>query len=219
LLYPIAGLRKAQGYHRTDTHLDVAGQVAVVEELLTPLLPESDLAAYRRTVTERQSPPKPYVGDLGVKFDPPISELTPKLNPDKTYILSGNGMQGGNDGLMLIARNSTAPRNERVLLFADSYFRQLIVHLSLTFQDVVFCRTRFFHTEMLNAVRPSFVFCGLAERYLSRVTLDQERPHFLSYPYLLGRPTNPDTNFQELFADNIDAKALAQNTQISSRPQ
>jgi len=50
---------------------------------------------------------------------------------------------------------------------------------------------------------------GLAERYFATTRPDAERPHFLAYPLMLGRATNPDAAFPALWTQLVDAARLA----------
>lgn len=52
----------------------------------------------------------------------------------------------------------------------------------------------------------------MAERYLSRVFPDADRPHFLSYPLIKGRGVEADPAFAELWQRHVDSRRLAMPT-------
>lgn len=45
-------------------------------------------------------------------------------------------------------------------------------------------RTPFLHPEVIDAMKPDIVLTECAERYLSWVRLDEDRPFFFLYPFL-----------------------------------
>ena len=76
--------------------------------------------------------------------------------------------------------------NKIVLIFGDSFFRMMLIHLSAIFSRVICLRTRFLHPEMVTLIRPDVIFTGNAERYLSYVSPDTEAQAFALYPHLRG---------------------------------
>ncbi|QDH71032.1 hypothetical protein [Marilutibacter alkalisoli] len=185
-------------FPKTDTHYSVEGNHACARRIASPLfgerLDQFDAIVSRNTVRKNN-----FCGDLGRKFDPPIIESATALRRFPGFSMESNGMQSGNDGLMMIASNADAISDKRVLLFADSYFRALIPYLAFFFSHVVFCRTRFFHYELVQAIAPDAIFTGMAERYLSSCESDDRRPHFLSYPLSKGRVLQPSDGFGAAF--------------------
>lgn len=85
----------------------------------------------------------------------------------------------------------------------------LLPELSRDWRQIVFCRTQFFHAEMVAAVAPDDILTGLAERYFASTRPDAERPHFLAYPLMLGRAMAPDPDFPALWDQLIDRRRLA----------
>ncbi|ODT60532.1 MULTISPECIES: hypothetical protein [Paracoccus] len=102
-----------------------------------------------------------------------------------------------------------ADNDRTLLIFGDSFFRMLLPDLSRYWRRIVFCRTQFFHAEMVAAVAPDDILVGLAERYFASTRPDAERPHFLAYPLMLGRAMAPDPDFPALWDQLIDRRRLA----------
>lgn len=199
--YPLTCLDGIQTHFtRTDTHYATLGAIAVTEHLLTRDLPdqvEHFTAQTEELLTEKSG----FQGDLGRKFSPPRSESTRVLDPSRTprAVSVSNGVETGNDGLLILRKAPKAATDKTLLIFGDSFFRQLLPLLSLVFAKIVFCRTRFFHAELVPAIAPDVIWTGQAERYLARCQPDTDRPHFLSYPLVRGKTLSPDPKFPQLW--------------------
>ena len=100
---------------------------------------------------------------------------------------------------MILAENPEALHDVKLLIFGDSFFRQLIPHLGYFFKNIIFLRTRYFHSDIVKSVSPSIVFSGLAERYLSRCYSDEYANNFFAYPYLKARSIDPSEQFSKMF--------------------
>jgi hypothetical protein len=98
--------------------------------------------------------------------------------------------------------------DKTLLIFGDSFFRVMLNQLAWGFRRVVFCRSAYFHSELVDAVKPDVIFGGAAERYLADVAPDDVRPHFLAYTLLAGRKMAPEPGFAELFAKFFDQASL-----------
>lgn len=132
LLYPVEAIGDG-GYYLTDTHLNPAGVIAVALALaqsgLSVVCPP--IEQFRTALDAQVSPPRLYCGDLGRKFDPPVEEQARVFSRSATTELATNGLAAGNDGMLVIARNDAAMTSAKLLIFGDSFFRQLIAPLSL----------------------------------------------------------------------------------------
>ena len=137
-------------------------------------------------------------GDLALHFDPARTETFELLAGRWRVLALGNGLSAGNDGILDILISRDAVFSKRLLVFGDSFLRQMLTMLSRFFAEIVFCRTRFFHTEMMELLRPDVVLTGNVERYLSSVPSDRERPFFLNYPGLMQRSLQPNKLFWEI---------------------
>ncbi|WP_386260645.1 methyltransferase domain-containing protein [Sulfitobacter aestuariivivens] len=161
-----------------------------------------------------------FSGDLGRKFTPPVTEPRERLRGAvMRKRIGSNGMKGGNNGILILLESPDALTDKTLLIFGDSFFRQLLHHLCFFYRRVIFCRTRFFHYEMVDAFQPDHIFCGVAERYLSDVLPDDERPHFLAYPLVLGRAIEPDPLFPALWQKFVAPGSLTHAPQSDAVPQ
>ncbi|MEQ8291987.1 MAG: hypothetical protein RIA08_07265 [Roseovarius sp.] len=179
ILYPVEALRaEPRAISRTDTHYAAPGVLGMTEALLADMFPdeiERGMSMLRALLTETPA----FFGDLGRKFSDPVGESQLVMKGQAVPItMASNGLKG-NDGLMFLVSSPQALSDKTVLVFGDSFFRQLLQTLPVFYQHVVFCRSRYFHYEMVKAVKPDDIFCGLAERYLSHCRADTKRPHFL----------------------------------------
>jgi hypothetical protein len=133
-----------------------------------------------------------FYGDLGRKLEPPRGEevLWPRKAASVTR--EENGLVHDydkpiNDGRMVVSLNPESVSDETLLIFGDSYLFNALAYVELAFRRVVFCRTRFFHREMMVMVQPDVIVCQAAERYTRLVSRDAKAPPFLILPYVLGR--------------------------------
>jgi hypothetical protein len=138
-----------------------------------------------------------WAGDLGSRFTPPLSEKRHLLRKTWPHRWFHNDLKGGNNGIVDILFGTRAVYQKRLLVFGDSFSRDLCSLLSYFFQEVVFLRTPFFHDEMFNQIKPDLVLTSNVERYLSFCESDERRPPFLLYPHLGGIEYTPDKPFAE----------------------
>lgn len=207
--YPLLQLNeKTAAFSLTDTHYAALGNLAVTRSIVADLFPGSAEAGFA-TIEGRICKKTQVCGDLGRKFDPPYIEDTLGMNGRPVPVtMASNGVKGGNDGICVLVSSPEALSDKTLLIYGDSFFRQILPMLAVFYRRIIFCRTRFFHYEMIEGFKPDHVFCGLAERYLSGCLPDSARPNFLSYPFLLGRPTAPDPDFPALWKDFVEREAL-----------
>lgn len=200
-------IQDRRDFQQTDTHLSASGMCKAVLAMAQSLdLPGQDAfaAAAQATWTEEAA----HCGDLGVKFDPPVTGHARMPQQLVAHRRGFNGIAAGNDGMMDLIASPHASSDKTLLIFGDSFFRQNLVYLSFFFRRIVYLRSRYFHAEMIAAVRPDAIFCGMAERYLSQAQPDAERPHFLSYPLVQGRGMEPSALFAALWSEMIDTRQL-----------
>jgi hypothetical protein len=122
-------------------------------------------------------------GDLGSKLTPAVSSL--ELSMRYTWAaehLSNNYL--GNNGIADIWTSQIALFNKRIIVFGDSFLRAMGPILSFFFKEILFLRTPYFHTEMVEQMQPDYILTGNVERYLTNVLSDQDRPPFFLFPYL-----------------------------------
>lgn len=199
-------------YKATDTHLSTIGMVSATMQIAQALdlqSPEKLQYGFREKYISHMVDEVDFIGDLGGKFSPPIPEKIQIIKGANRGIQVTNGMGGGNDGIIDLVYNETAVTGKTALIFGDSFFRQILVPLSYFFRNIICVRTLYFHYECISAIRPDVILAGCAERYLSRVYPDSDRPHFLSYPLVGGRPTAPSQRFVDYWNRMVDSRALS----------
>ena len=193
---------------RTDTHYSPLGNLYLGAEVAASMLRIRDEDETSR-LRDLSSEVKGYVGDLGVQCSPHVSEVRLRPPQPRGIISASNGLQGGNHGIIQLVTSPNSKSERKLLIFGDSFFRSMLPELARYWRSIVFFRTPFFHYEMVGAIAPDDILCGIAERYFPSARPDTERPHFLSYPLILGRGTAPELGFGELWNEIIDQSALA----------
>lgn len=191
-LYPVDELRRQPGsYSRTDTHWSVEGTIIIAELLATtfgipgPVVREG-CAALRGALVRSE---EMVAGDLGVKLDPPHLEPKEHLElPWKVHTFS-NGVRGGNDGRIIATVSESPLASGRLVIFGDSFLALGQAALTAFFKEILFCRTRYYHEEIVRSARPDFVVSENVERYLSAVASDADAVPMLLMAQMLGRDT------------------------------
>ncbi|NUB46520.1 hypothetical protein GEU84_019175 [Fertoebacter nigrum] len=207
VIYPLAAVDGQDAcFLRTDTHYSDTGAIAITHAILQRLdLPAAD--AYRAEAMAALTEGKAQAGDLGRKFDPPRKEKIRELPPLKPVTIRTNGLQR-NNGVLSLVDSPEAETDQTLLIFGDSFFRQLLPQLAWRFRRIVFCRSAFFHYELVRAVGPQVIMAGAAERYLAACLPDAARPHFLAIPLIGNRKMQPQDGFAELFQTFFDQSKL-----------
>lgn len=198
VIYPINELKElGNAYLPLDTHLSDFGSLKVLELLLKSVgINATDTVKHISSCINKK---QKWAGDLGGKLTPKMYQEGMILNPDWRYE-QFKSPGGFNDGMVDIIISPDALLNETILLFGDSFFRMMLKHFSAIFKKVICLRTRFYHKEMIELVKPGYIFTGNAERYLSNVTSDKEAHAFSLYSYLRNEaPAERDNNFIRAF--------------------
>lgn len=196
--YPVEELRAAQGpgrsYYRTDTHWAPAGLVVVAGLIAKGAgrSPEAVEAARQAMVAAMVEGEDVFYGDLGRKIEPKIGETRHILKCAHPVKTTENGLghdylRPVNDGRMIITESGCPQAEGRLLIFGDSYLHHALPYLTYVFKTIVFCRTRFYHTEMVGMTEPDMIVTQAADRYLGTVASDADAPPFHMIPFLLGR--------------------------------
>lgn len=190
----------AQVFLKTDTHLTDAGSIAVSRSILEKL-DRCSHEEFGDELLKSVSGIEEYVGDLGSKLTPRLVErkVTFKGNPEQFWIQ--NGIVGGNNGIVDIRFTKHPKSRERLVFFGDSFGRELCRFLSLYFSQSIFLRTPYFHTDIIDAIRPTIIISQNVERYLDYCNSDENRPLFYMYPYMSNIEYAPS----QLFAEALSA--------------
>ena len=85
----------------------------------------------------------------------------------------------GNTDEVVIVTGFYESNKKRLLIFGDSFFKDLIPFLQYYFSDIMYVRSQFIHKELVRSFSPDVVFTGNAERYLSNVKSDDEARNFV----------------------------------------
>lgn len=199
MIDPVAEMRaenRGRTYYRTDTHWAPHGKIVAARLIAQAVgvgpVDEAEAAA----LAALHPAPDLFCGDLGRKLDPAQSENTFVLRPSHGVRMFENGLPHDyarpvNDGRLVLMESEAPTARGTLLIFGDSYLHQSMSALSFFFKRVIFCRTRWFHEEMVLMARPDYVVTQQAERYLSSVSSDFEAPPFLLLAQMLGRTPSP----------------------------
>lgn len=211
VVYPRDELR-ARGpevFQRTDTHLSPLGTLIVAREAVTRLL-GAEWGARIEALQSRLTVIRDRVGDLGRKVEPPEQERLPYLEGQRSWkrYYNDDQLQGGNSSLVEVLIAPDAPDSRRIVLFGDSFMRDMIAPLAFLFREIVFLRTPYLHAEMVGQLRPHLLITGNVERYLSHVLPDEDRASFFLMN-ALGRGTPEQRNFAGAFSALLGAGTAA----------
>lgn len=176
-----SGARQVPLYRRTDSHWTFEGCLVAYAAICRHfgVEPRSDIAARRIGSSAT------FAGDLGTKFDPPITETAETcLFESAARRVHANAMllafeaEGrGYDahiGAHAVFRNEAAPDPRRLVVFGDSYAHHtahphtgtLTPMLADTFREVHFLWSTSIDWTYLARVRPDFVLSEIAERFM-----------------------------------------------------
>lgn len=194
ILYPADHLAsiKHPAYLKLDTHLSDHGSLKVFALILERLginLPEIVQYIGTRITTNKAT-----CGDLGIKFNPPLKQVSTHLNPDWAY-KNHCSQSGYNNGQVDIYTAHSAPIAGRILIFGDSFFRLMLPFFSKVFQETIFLRSPFLHREMIEFIKPNYVLTGNSERYLANVTSDSDASPFFLYSLFNSNGNKEDRSF------------------------
>ena len=183
-----------RSYYKTDTHWTAAGMMLATQRIAEVAgFSEVDIFALKQKMYEQTRPLTTlFYGDLGRKLDPQRGEEVSWPRRAGSVATEENGLihdyeNPVNDGRMVLSQNPESCSDKCILIFGDSYLFNALPFIELAFRKVAFCRTRFFHREMVSMVQPDVIICQAAERYTRIVSQDAKAPPFLLLPYVLGR--------------------------------
>ncbi|MFS2319211.1 hypothetical protein RMQ97_14840 [Maricaulis sp. D1M11] len=187
--------RFGRSYYKTDTHWTVAGMMLATERIAKQAsFSKEELDQLEIRMKDICKPLGDiFYGDLGRKLDPQQGEdvdwprLAPSIRVAENGITHDYSGTAVNDGRLVCLRNEESVSDKKLLIFGDSYLFNALRLLALAFRDVLFCRTRFFHRELVVMNSPDIVVSQAAERYTRVVSQDSKAPPFLLLPFVLGR--------------------------------
>jgi hypothetical protein len=177
--------------YRVDTHYRPSGTWLMLKRVLDKAVGVEANQLLENEAHLKLKSQKEWSGDLGSKLSPPQTETWEQITIPKTVRRYSNNLAGGNNGIIdlyfnleYIKRSESRLGLGRVLVIGDSYGRDIARTLSLMSSEVLFIRSPYMHIEVVDAMKPDLVISENAERYLSAVGCDEDRPVFFLFPFL-----------------------------------
>ncbi len=186
-------------YLQTDTHASDRGIIAVTAAVVERLTGLSQTEARERLLGMAWHEDQ-RTGDMGGRFDPALSETRQWIQRSWINKWLHNNVIGGNNGIVDLLFNRDAVYPKRLLVFGDSFARDLSGFFCYFFKEVVFLRTPYFHDDIFDQIQPDYVVTENVERYLSFCYPDNLRPSFFTYPYLDNHQYAPSQEFAQAFS-------------------
>ena len=187
LIYPLRELQKdfRRYCYRVDTHFTPFGAGVLCASLLDSLDEQKALTALGAHLNQAGKRHAGWEGDLGWRFTPTRSEDKLQLVKPQPVQRHSNHLASGNNGIMdLYVNQSSDPLPlGRVMLFGDSFGRDMAAILSVVARSVMYLRTPFLHLDLVDSARPDLVITQGAERYLPSTLCDSKRENFLLMPF------------------------------------
>jgi hypothetical protein len=201
VLYPQRLLQHTAepAFMRTDTHNTEYGNILTAAAIVGRLMRQDQSKNIRKLLAAEWLESE-RVGDLGGRFEPQIGERRKTIRKEWRHHWVHNGLTGGNNGIVDIFFCPESVYPERVLIFGDSFGRDLASILFFFFREVVFLRTPYFHRDIFDQVKPDILITQNVERYLDFCNSDEARPSFFMYPHLSQVGYAPEKSFAEAFS-------------------
>lgn len=168
IFYPIEELKtidyQYSTFHKYNTHNSDIGYLEIINKLLDSISIES-IPLEKFSLVEKE-----VGGDLMNMIKDSMKHKEQFLNYQGSfhYSIGNRTFLPGNTNDVQIMHNPGALSNKRLLIFGDSFFK-----------DILFIRSTFFHQDVVESFVPDVIFTGNAERYLSHVESDKEAGDFL----------------------------------------
>ena len=194
-------------FFKTDTHLSFDGKVKTSMEILSYFF-NFDSVEIEKKFNSFRGGEKEMLGDLGGKLDPKIYEK--RYDIITKFLKRFNNQVGANDGLVIVCLNKDMLRNKehkKLLIFGDSFCERTLPLLSYFYSEVLFCRSRYFHKEIVEMFEPDHLITESAERYFSSVRLDEEAPRFNLVYGLKGAKYSESTDFYRAYNAVLNPKS------------
>ena len=163
--YPVDLLRASPRatFFKTDTHWTPHGAFLVYRHLIESLAP--DIALDRIEGSDIVWRERPFVGDIGVRFDPERGELASFPDPGLTYSLV---FQNHNFGRGAVHIYENARRDlPHCVLFRDSFANALIPFLMGSFSRIVAVSSLSCYFDLLEKEKPDVVLFLIVERFVA----------------------------------------------------
>lgn len=166
-LYPLQALRDGRAvrptFFKTDTHWSSYGAFLAYRALVDSLASDLPLASPRETdLTWRE---QPYVGDLGVRFDPEEGERAVFAVPPAPFRLVFQNNSFGRGAVHVY--EGDRPDLPRCVLFRDSFANAMIPFLMQSFSRLVAVSSLSCHADLLDHEKPDVVLFAVIERFVA----------------------------------------------------
>ena len=168
LLYPLDALVEAKTRNlvcaMSDSHFNFFGAFIVYRELIKKIR-DIDSSIFMLDFDDVTFGASPAVGDLGVKFSPPIEGMTvySNIRDKKAKITFENNIN--NRGRVTIFENDDKSLPTAVI-FRDSYGSYFTQYLAESFSKLVVIASPLMEKEIIETMKPDFIISELAERFL-----------------------------------------------------
>lgn len=186
----------AKYYYKTDTRLNVYGVLETVKAIIGN---EHDFESVLSAIEASYEVKVGFTGDLGMRYQEACYEAIVSLGAPSTTVREHNGVDPGKDGIMDIVLNSDALYDEKVLIFGDTFFRSLLNVLAYFFKEIIYCRTPYVHTDMINLLKVDRMYSGITERGLFNVKGDGEAGDFFTLLQKQQTSISSDEHFMIAF--------------------
>ncbi|MBZ9655492.1 alginate O-acetyltransferase AlgX-related protein [Phyllobacterium lublinensis] len=168
IIYPLDEIREGKKhgltYPKTDTHWSGFGAYigylalcnAMSDSGIEPLRVEGSRLGFQEV---------PYVGDLGIKFEPPVSAptLSARIENPAGKLAFDNRIPNRGRIRVFVNKDATLPR---CVMFGDSFGGNLLPFLKESFSTLVYVYGKTFDRELIEAYRPDVVLSEFVERFL-----------------------------------------------------
>ncbi|ATU94691.1 alginate O-acetyltransferase AlgX-related protein [Phyllobacterium zundukense] len=168
IIYPLDAIRagKAEGlvYPKTDTHWSGFGAYIGYQAFCRGLS-DCGIEPLRVERSHVDFEEVPYVGDLGIKFEPPVSAptLSARIENAGGKLAFDNRIPNRGRIRVFVNKDATLPR---CVMFGDSFGGNLLPFLKESFSTLVYVYGKTFDRELIEAYQPDVVLSQFVERFL-----------------------------------------------------
>jgi tetratricopeptide (TPR) repeat protein len=174
IIYPLDSIRAANDqaltYPKTDTHWSGFGAYIGYHAFCAGLS-NSGIEPLRIDSSRVSFEEVPYIGDLGVKFEPPVSALTlaARIEGANGRLAFDNRIPNRGRIRVFVNKDTTLPR---CVMFGDSFGGNLLPFLKESFSILVYVYGKSFDRELIEAYQPDVVLSQFVERFLIEPPVD-----------------------------------------------
>ncbi len=201
IFYPLNNLKLVEQEHSTfkkyDTHMTDRSYLFIATYLLKFFnISISDFPIFFNK--------KEVTGDLGYMIQSNNKNLEEFifLDDQYTYHIGNRNYLPSNTNEVYLTHSYHEKAKNRLLIFGDSFFKDVIKYLSPFFKDILYIRSSTIQYDIVELYKPDIVFTGNAERYLSKVQSDTNTTPFLFELYG-SQQYSPSSEYLSAFKANL----------------